>query len=190
MNQVDFLDIKGVMIQESDLILDQRGSFTKFFDKDSLGILDGKFRIMSIAAARTTEAGTIRGLHFQKSPYQEEKVVICMKGEILDVIVDLRSDSATLGQWALISLTGNKPKSICLPKGIAHGYQTLTKDVTVLYGLSSLYSAPDAYSLNYRDATLGIQWPLPARNISTKDLDGISLHQAIKLMQEEHSSEQ
>jgi len=189
MNQVDFQDISGVMIQESDLILDQRGSFTKFFDKDSLGILDDKFKIRSIAAALTTEAGTIRGLHFQKSPYQEEKVVICLKGEILDVIVDLRSDSATLGHWAQIKLIDNKPETICLPKGIAHGYQALTEDVTVLYGLSSLYSAPDAYSLNYGDATLGIEWPLPARNISIKDLEGISLHEAIKLMQEEHSNE-
>ena len=81
-------------------------------------------------------------------------------------------------------------KTLCLPKGIAHGYQTLTENVTVLYGLSSLYSAPDAYSLNYGDATLGIEWPLPPRNVSTKDLEGISLDEAIKLMRKAHSIEQ
>lgn len=189
MSEINFADITGVKIQENDLILDQRGSFLKFFDKGLFGILETEFTIRSMVAATTSEAGTVRGLHFQRSPYQEEKVVICLRGEIVDVIVDLRSDSATLGQWAQISLSGDKPTTICLPKGIAHGYQTLTEDVTVLYGLSNLYSSPDAFSLNYRDSTLGIQWPLPTRNISSKDLDGISLQEAIKLMQEEESNE-
>ena len=103
---------------------------------------------------------------------------------IFDVIVDLRKDSPTLGKWAGIELDGEIPTSLCLPKGIAHGYQTLTPNANVFYALGAKFSEGHAHSLNYLDAELKIQWPVTVTQISVKDASGISLHDAMALAEE------
>ena len=186
MSEVDVGSIAGVQIQQNHKLLDFRGSFVKFLDKDLLDIKDADYDIRSFAIATTTETGTVRGLHFQVAPFQEEKVITCLQGEIIDVVVDLRNGSRTQGKWAQISLSADVSTTIYLPKGIAHGYQTLTQDVVMFYGLSSSFDESSAYSLKYSDNELGINWPLPVRNISHKDLNGISLSHALMLMSKEN----
>jgi len=182
MSKVDLLEIKGVQLCSAKVVIDPRGTFTKFYEQ---GVRpQGGFDpyITSLMTASNNDSGTIRGLHFQVPPFEEEKVIICLHGKILDVIVDLRSDSPTRGDWASIQLSSDEPQSLCLPMGIAHGYQTLTPETTVFYALTSEFNQENAYSLHYADTDLNIPWPLPARQVSAKDATGISLSRALLLL--------
>lgn len=181
MRKVDLADISGVFLCHNNSSLDSRGSFTKYFNRDSTVKMGFDPEINSLSIATNIETGTIRGLHFQSPPVEEEKVIICLAGRIFDVIVDLRNGSPTRGNYAEIELDGALPTSLCLPKGLAHGYQTLSPNVSVLYALGATFSQTHACILNYADSDLGIQWPLPVTQISEKDHSGVSLPQALTL---------
>lgn len=174
-------EIEGVKAIEAKRIPDNRGSFTKFFQVDEYRSMDSNLNIDSLAFSENTSAGTLRGLHFQVPPHEEEKLVLCLEGRIFDVIVDLRSDSSTVGCWTSIELDANNLTTLILPKGIAHGFQTLTPDTKVFYGIDGEYIPTSSRSLLYSDPTLGISWPLSVSQISTKDKNGILLAEAISL---------
>lgn len=182
MNRVELSDIHGVVQHSGKASNDLRGTFTKYFDRKTLQSQGFDPSIDSLSVATNINAGTIRGLHFQTPPFEEEKVIICLQGKIFDVIVDLRRNSPTLGKWAAIEMDGEIPTSLCLPMGIAHGYQTLTPHVNVFYGLSSQFNQEHTCSLNYADADLEIAWPMPVAQISARDSAGISLHDAMALL--------
>lgn len=173
--------IQGVKILAPKNAVDDRGSFTKYFDRVFYASLGLNPNFDSLSIATNIETGTIRGLHFQSPPFDEEKMIVCLQGLIYDVVVDLRSDSSTLGKWATIELSDNTPQSLYLPKGIAHGYQTLSPDAKVFYGLTSPFNPQNAHSLNYAEKNLNIEWPLRITKISPKDSAGISLKMAIAL---------
>lgn len=113
--------------------------------------------------------GTVRGLHFQRPPAAETKLVRCIHGAIFDVIVDLRLGSETYGQWHGEELDQASRAMICVPVGFAHGFQTLTNDVEMLYFHSHSYSEKDEGGLHWDDSDLGIQWPLAVTDISIRD---------------------
>lgn len=171
--------IQGIKVIESKKNTDNRGSFTKFFEAGTYESFTPHFN--SLAISENPAVGTLRGLHFQVPPHEEEKLILCMEGRIYDVIVDLRPDSPTRGKWASIELDAGFPTTLMLPKGIAHGFQTLEADTKVLYGLGSQYVPASARSLLYSDSTLKIAWPLPISQISNKDENGISLEKSISL---------
>ena len=179
MARVQIAEMLGVILHYPDVIADARGTFTKFFERDLTLPHESESGLNSLSMAANTDAGTLRGIHFQISPFQEEKVIICLRGAIFDVIVDLREGSPTIGKWASIELRSDQPASLFLPKGFAHGYQTLTPDASVFYGLSSEYLPEKARSLMFSDGDLNISWPLPVSQISLKDSQGISLTQAL-----------
>ena len=179
MARVQFSEMLGVVLHSPAVNADERGTFTKYFERDLTRLDESVSCLNSLSMATNDETGTLRGLHFQISPYQEEKVIICLRGAIFDVIVDLREGSPTIGKWASIELKSNQPASLFLPKGFAHGYQTLTPDTSVFYGLSSEYLPEKARSLKFSDGDLNISWPLPVSQISLKDSQGISLIQAL-----------
>lgn len=181
MRKVNLTDIQGVLVCTGKKSTDHRGAFTKFYERGTRQYsgFDPKFN--SLAIASNVEAGTIRGLHFQSPPFEEEKLIVCLQGRVFDVIVDLRENSQTLGKWAAIELSDSEPLTLSLPKGIAHGYQTLAPETNVFYGLTSEFNEGGAHSLDYADADLDIKWPLPVNQISAKDSNGISLQQAIDL---------
>ncbi len=181
MTRVELSDIPGVIFGHSNATFDSRGSFTKYFNREFTQESGFDPEINSLSVSTNIETGTIRGLHFQSPPFEEEKVVVCLAGRIFDVIVDLRKDSPTRGNYSAIELDSAVPTALCLPKGIAHGYQTLSPKVSILYALGARYSAEHARILNYADSELGIEWPLPVTQISEKDHSGISLHQALSL---------
>lgn len=181
MRKVNLTDIQGVLVCTGKESTDQRGSFIKFFEKDIYQSNGFDPNLNSLAISTNIEAGTVRGLHFQSPPFEEEKLIVCLQGRIFDVIVDLRENSQTLGKWASIELSDSEPLSLSLPKGIAHGYQTLTPGVRILYGLSSEFNQDHSHSLDYADDDLDIKWPLPINQISIKDSNGASLQQAIEL---------
>jgi dTDP-4-dehydrorhamnose 3,5-epimerase len=174
-------EIEGVKAIEAKRNPDNRGSFTKFFQVDEYRSMGSSLNIDSLAFSENASTGTLRGLHFQVPPHEERKLILCLEGRIFDVIVDLRPDSSTVGCWTSIELDANDPTTLILPKGIAHGFQTLTPDTKVLYGIDGEYVPSSGRSLLYSDPTLGISWPLPISQISTKDKSGILLAEAISL---------
>ncbi len=108
-------------------------------------------------------------MHFQADPYSESKLVRCTRGAVFDVIVDVRSDSPTYRQWFAIELTQDNRKALFIPKGFAHGFQTLTDDAEVFYQISAEYVAEAARGFNFCDPSVGINWPLPVSVISERD---------------------
>lgn len=178
MTEVSFDSIPGIRILEGNTSVDNRGSFTKYFDTGTQGELKIAFSPQTLAIAKNTKRGTLRGLHFQSHPFSEEKVIYCLSGSIIDVVVDLRHASKTYGNWARIEINELSNVSLFLPQGLAHGYQTLEDETTLLYGLTSEYRASNAHVLNYADELLSIPWPLPISEISEKDGRGMSLSEA------------
>ncbi len=169
----------GVVLHSPVSNADARGSFTKYYERNLTHSDALESCLNSLSVATNVEAGTLRGLHFQVTPFEEEKVIICLSGRIFDVIVDLRGGSPTIGKWASVELKGDQPSSLFLPKGFAHGYQTLTPGTSVLYGLGSEYRPEKAFSLLFSDTALNITWPLPVSQISLKDSQGFSLTQSL-----------
>jgi len=114
--------------------------------------------------------GTLRGMHHQREPHAEVKLVRCIKGIIWDVIVDIRSDSPTYRRWQGFELSDSNRHQLYIPKGFAHGFQTLSNDVEVNYLISEEYMAEAACGIRYNDPAFDIVWPLPVTEITERDL--------------------
>ena len=140
--------------------------------------------IRQINRSQTIGTGTVRGLHFQVSPNYENKIVTCIKGKNCDVVVDLRTGSSTFLQHYMITLTEDNFRSLFIPAGFAHGFQTLSEECELIYFHTADY-LPDAEGgLNATDPMLGIRWPLEITNRSKRDLDHPFLshnYQGVKL---------
>ncbi|MFL2802046.1 MAG: dTDP-4-dehydrorhamnose 3,5-epimerase family protein [Paracoccaceae bacterium] len=148
---------------------DERGSFVRFFCQKSLSKLCKSTKIVQINSSYSRIAGTVRGLHFQSSPSQENKFIRCIRGKIFDVIVDLREESNTFGKLYSVILDSKKMNMIFVPTGFAHGFQTLLPDCEILY-LHTDYHNPElerGYYYNSKD--LQIPWPMKVTQISDKD---------------------
>jgi dTDP-4-dehydrorhamnose 3,5-epimerase len=117
----------------------------------------------------SVHAGTLRGLHFQRPPFSEVKLVRCVRGAILDVIVDIRVGSPTYLQWGGFELSADNRRSLYVPQGFAHGFQSLTDDVELYYQVSEYYSPEHEFGLRFDDPALGIDWPRPVTVMSEKD---------------------
>jgi dTDP-4-dehydrorhamnose 3,5-epimerase len=115
--------------------------------------------------------GTIRGLHYQLPPHEEAKFVRCTRGAVFDVVVDVRSDSPTRGQWLGAELTAENGLMLYAPYGCAHGYQTLADDTEAYYMTSAFYAASAARGVRYNDPAFGISWPLPVSVVSGADTE-------------------
>ena len=113
--------------------------------------------------------GTLRGMHFQAAPHEEAKLVRCTQGSIFDVVVDVRPDSATFGEWQSFELSAKRRNSLYIPEGFAHGFQTLEPDSEVLYQMSEFFHPESARTFHFADPDVGIAWPLPVEMISDKD---------------------
>lgn len=164
-------EISQLVIQKNQAHLDERGTFAKFLDFNSVPLVDV---FSSIAISKNPTSGTLRGLHFQDSSFAEEKAIMCIKGSIFEVFVDLRREESSYGYWTHRIMNSNDLATAFVPKGIAHGYQTLEQDTWVLYGLTSVYSKKHARRISYLDPTLAIEWPLPVTSISDADTNGLT----------------
>jgi len=161
--------LNNVLVVETNFINDKRGAFARLFCKDDLESVIEKRDIVQINYSLTEFCGTVRGLHFQYSPYCEMKLIRCIKGKVWDVVVDLRSDSPTFLQWHAEELSPSNARMIIIPEGCAHGFQTLEDESELLY-LHTEYYKPEAEGgLVYNDPLLNIDWPLPVSEISDRD---------------------
>lgn len=148
---------------------DERGTFIRTFCKEELSKEGLAFDIVQASQSLTKKKGTIRGMHFQKSPKVEDKIAQCLSGAIYDVVVDLRENSPTYGQWVAEELTEDNGKMFLIPKGLAHGFQTLADNCKVQYFMSEFYSPEHAAGVRWDDPFLNIKWPIKNPILSEKD---------------------
>ena len=161
--------IEGVYIIDLEPRLDERGYFAKVFAQEELKKQGISYKIVNVNRSLTEKRGTIRGLHFQKAPYQEDKIVQCLKGAIFDVALDLRKSSKTYGQWFGEILSEENKKMLLIPKGCAHAFQTLEKNTVVEYFVSQYYSPQYESGIRWNDPRFNIQWPISRVKTSEKD---------------------
>jgi dTDP-4-dehydrorhamnose 3,5-epimerase len=165
-------EIQGVQISQIEVHDDFRGKFFKSFPGNFL-----EYELDSVAVSINPLRGTVRGIHFQVEPYSEEKIVQCLQGSTFEVIIDLRPNSKTFSKIATFELSAENHSQVYLPKGIAHGFQTLASNTIVHYCLTSSFSPENSYSIDPLGA-LAIEWPLPFKSMSEKDANGVTLTDA------------
>ncbi|MCX6782628.1 MAG: dTDP-4-dehydrorhamnose 3,5-epimerase [Candidatus Levybacteria bacterium] len=161
--------IKGVYIIEPEPREDSRGYFARVFAKEELAKIGIDYSIVHINRSLSTEKGVIRGLHYQKEPHAEDKIVQCLGGKIFDVAVDIRKDSETYGQWVGEILDPSNKKMLLVPKGCAHGFQTLEENSVVEYFVTEYYKPESERGIKYNDAAFNIAWPITDAIVSEKD---------------------
>jgi dTDP-4-dehydrorhamnose 3,5-epimerase len=149
---------------------DERGFFARFWCREELAGHGLDTEIAQESLSFNRHRSTLRGLHFQRVPHEETKIVRCTRGGIFDVIVDLRPQSRSYLCWQGFELTAENRRSLYVPKGFAHGFQTLTDNAEIVYQISEFYAPNSAGGYRYDDAAFGIAWPLPVTVISERDL--------------------
>lgn len=148
---------------------DQRGFFARTFCAQEYAERGLTTWFVQNSTSYSKQRGTIRGMHFQRAPHGEVKVVSCLRGAIWDVIIDLRPESPTYLRWQGFELTAENRRQLYVPEGFAHGFQTLHDDTEVGYLISVFYTPLAASGVRYDDPTFAIKWPLPLTAISEKD---------------------
>lgn len=159
----------GLVLVRRVFIADERGRFSRLFCSSELADAGWSWPIRQINHAITPEAGTVRGLHYQRPPDSEAKLVICTKGRVWDVALDLRRGSNTFLRWAAHELIAERGDALLIPPGCAHGFQALTNDVELFYLHSSAYAPQSDDGVSPQDPLVAIDWPLKISNISYKD---------------------
>lgn len=160
----------GLKVIETTLFQDSRGAFARWYCERELAEIIGNRRILQINHSLTVAEGAVRGLHFQKPPHAEMKLVRCLKGRVWDVAVDIRKDSPTYLQWHAEELTPVNARMMVIPEGFAHGFQVLEPESELLYLHTAFYTAESESALRFDDPALGISWPVPVSDVSTRDL--------------------
>jgi len=163
------LSLRGAYLLELEKHGDQRGFFARSWcqkEFEEHGLVP---KVVQANISFTRIKGTLRGMHFQKKPYEETKYVRCVKGAIYDVIIDIQPDSQTFKQWLSVVLSADNYKMLYVPKGFAHGFQSLEPNTEVTYLVSEFYNPQAEGGIRYNDPEFDIEWPLPVAEISDKD---------------------
>ena len=161
--------LSGVFVVEPEKLVDGRGFFARAWCRAEFESRGLNSDVAQINIARSRRRGTLRGLHYQRAPHEEAKLVRCTRGEIYDVVVDLRSGSGSYLRWVAVELTQDSHRLVYVPEGCAHGYLTLTDEAEITYGTSHAYVPGAASGRRYDDPALGISWPIDVQVISAQD---------------------
>ena len=161
--------LKGAYVIDLNPLIDDRGVFTRTFCKTDFREIGHKKEFVQFNHSVTHTKGTIRGMHYQSPPESEVKLIMCMKGKVHDVLIDLRQNSPTFLNWIGIDLSVGRSNMIYVPEGIAHGFQTLEDNCELLYYHTSAYSPKTEGGVRYDDDRVNIKWPIEVTNISEKD---------------------
>ncbi len=163
------LPLAGAWLVIAEPIEDERGSFARTWCIQEIERQGLNPKVVQCSRSHNKRAGTLRGMHYQKMPFGECKWVRCTQGRIFDVILDLRSDSATYGKWHGVELEASRPASLYIPVGFAHGFITLSDDAVVEYQISELFRPEAAAGVRWNDPAFGIVWPREPAVISNRD---------------------
>lgn len=161
--------LSGLSVIETIPVDDVRGRFVRVFCEDELAVLRPGLHFPQINLSTSFARGTVRGMHFQRPPAAEAKLIRCLRGRVFDVAVDVRAGSPTFMQWQGIELDADSHRQIFIPEGFAHGFQALTDDVQLLYLHTSRWSSEHETTLRHDDPALAITWPLRVTQVSAKD---------------------
>jgi dTDP-4-dehydrorhamnose 3,5-epimerase len=154
---------------ELDRLEDSRGSFARSFCVEEFEAHGMEGRIAQCNVSYNARKGTLRGLHFQAPPHEEAKLVSCAHGAIFDVVVDIRRESPTYLKWSSCQLAARDGRMLYIPKGFAHGFQTLDDQTEVNYAMFEFYRPESARGLRWNDPALSIPWPIQTPIMSEKD---------------------
>lgn len=161
--------IAGVVVVDLERRSDERGFFARQWCAEELTKAGLDARVAQINTARSIAQGTLRGIHFQRAPHAEAKLVRCTRGAVFDVAVDLRPDSPTYCQWFGVELDDESGRALYIPEGCGHGYITLTANSDLVYQASTPYAPSSATGVRHDDPAFGIAWPVPIMVMSAQD---------------------
>jgi dTDP-4-dehydrorhamnose 3,5-epimerase len=161
--------IPGAVLVQLEPHRDDRGFFARAWCREEFAAHGLTAPFVQANLAQSHEAGTLRGLHYQTAPYEEAKLIRCLRGGIYDVVVDLRPDSPTYRQWHAERLTAARRNALYVPEGCAHGYQTLEDDTEVFYQVTAAYTPGVEQGIRYDDPAFGVEWPRAVTVLSDKD---------------------
>jgi dTDP-4-dehydrorhamnose 3,5-epimerase len=163
--------LRGAFIADIKRFEDERGYFGRAWCRDELAAVGVEFDPVQANMSGSRRRGTVRGLHYQVAPHEEAKFIRCVRGSVFDVIVDLRADSPTCGQWTGVELSAVNQRALLVPRGFAHGYQTLEDDSEVIYLVSAFFAPGAEKGIRWNDPGIAIRWPITEGVIlSDKDL--------------------
>ena len=161
--------LEGLKVLRRKPVGDSRGFLERMFCAQEFAHILGGKTIAQINRTLTGKCGSVRGMHFQNSPYAETKFVTCLRGEVFDVAVDVRKNSPTFLHWHGELLTQDNHATLLIPEGFAHGFQTLSSDCEMLYFHTAAYQADSEGALNVQDPRLAIKWPMAITEQSERD---------------------
>jgi len=162
------IDIPGPVLVKPRVFGDERGFFLELYKHSDFALAGIKEHFVQDNLSRS-ERGVLRGLHYQKNPKAQGKLVICIKGAILDVAVDIRKGSAHYGKWSGIELSEENRFMLFVPQGFAHGFQVLSESAEVLYKCTDVYAPSEDRGIIWNDPDVNIAWPIQKPNLSGKD---------------------
>jgi dTDP-4-dehydrorhamnose 3,5-epimerase len=163
------VSVAGAFIVEPEAVHDERGFFARTFSVSEFVTHGLETRIAQCSISFNNRRGTLRGMHYQQAPHAETKLVRCTRGSVFDVVLDLRRDSPSFGEWSGVELTAENHLAMYVPEGCAHGFQTLTDDAEVFYQISVPFAADAGRGVRWDDSAFGIDWPIAVEVISQRD---------------------
>ena len=162
--------LKGSYLIDLHLVQDERGWFARTYCKNEFAKIGHTLEWVQMNHSFTQQMGTIRGMHYQQPPFSEIKMVRCISGAVFDVIIDLRKGSPNFLKYVGVELSSSNKKMIYIPEGFAHGFQTLADNSELIYHHSQFYMPGVEAGIRYDEPAVNIGWPLPAINVSARDL--------------------
>ncbi|MBK9146162.1 MAG: dTDP-4-dehydrorhamnose 3,5-epimerase [Candidatus Melainabacteria bacterium] len=167
--------LEGAYIIDVERLEDERGFFARTWCIDEFRKFGLNTNLIECSISSNKKKGTLRGMHFQSAPHEEAKIVKCTRGEIFDVIVDLRRESSTFGKHFSVNLSATNHRMLYIPEGLAHGFQTLEDATEVFYQITERYYPESARGIRYDDPLLhGLKWPVSNPTISQRDLSFVN----------------
>ena len=161
--------LEGAVIVDIERRTDSRGFFARTYCREEFALQGLEPMVAQCNVAYNHKKGTLRGMHMQVAPHLEAKLVRCVRGAVLDIIVDMRHDSPTRLQHLAVELTADNHRAVYIPPFFAHGFQTLMDDTEILYQVSGAYAPQAERGLRYNDPDLNLPWPLPVSVMTEKD---------------------
>ena len=161
--------IEGAFLVDVEKIEDERGFFGRAFCADAFRKMGIPFEVAQANVGFSRKKGTLRGLHYQKTPHEEAKLVRCIRGAVFDVIIDLRKESTSYGRWFGTELSAGSHRLFHVPRGTAHGYLSLADDSEIMYLVSEFYTPEAERGVRWNDPTFAIRWPISNPTLNERD---------------------
>jgi dTDP-4-dehydrorhamnose 3,5-epimerase len=161
--------IPGVAVVDAEPRTDERGAFARLHCPEEFAAAGHPFTPAQTSLSRNPHAGTLRGLHYQRPPHAEVKLVRCVRGRVFDVAVDLRPDSPAHRRWIAVELSADNARALLIPEGVAHGFLTLEPDTDVLYQIAPMFTPGHEAGVRWDDPAFAIDWPRPPALMSSRD---------------------